>query len=147
MSFIIDFKVGKTAEKKFAKYLIDFPWFVSLEMPRGKCKDWDIILTTKDKIITYEVKSDTMADKTWNFVVEYRFRWEASGIYASKADFIVYNILWEWRIQKRAELILRLQETEKREVKWWDGWNSDLYIIKVEELPNLFEKLNIDENI
>ena len=146
MSFVKDFQVGKTAEKIFCKYLIDYPWFVSIEVPRGKCTDWDIILTTKDKVITYEVKSDTMADKTGNFVIEYRFKWEPSWIYESKADFIVYNILWEWRIQKRSELILRIQSVEKRETKWWDWWNSDLYVIKTEKLPELFEKLPLHQN-
>jgi len=147
MSFVKDLKVGKEAEKKFAKYLVDYPGFVSVEIVRGKCKDWDIVLQTKDKVITYEIKTDTLAHKTGNFVIEYRFKWEASWIYESKADFVVYNILWEWWIQKRSELILRLQDTEKKEVKWGDWRNSDLYVIKVSELPKLFEKLNVNENI
>lgn len=144
MNFVKDFQVWKTAEKIFCKYLIDYPWFVSIEVPRGKCTDWDIILTTKDKIITYEVKSDTMAWQTGNFVIEYRFKDEPSWIYESKADYVVYNILWEWWIQKRSELILRIQWIEKEEVRGGDGWNSSLYKIKIDKLPELFEKIKMN---
>lgn len=143
MSFVKDLKIWLEAEKLFMKYLVDYPHMISLELSQGKCTDYDIKMITKDKIITYEVKSDTMADKTGNFVIEFRFKWEASGIYESKADFVVYYIMWEWRIQKRSELILRLWEVEKEIKRWWDGWNSELYIIKVEKLPELFEKIEM----
>lgn len=141
--FVKDLIIGQEAEKLFMKYLVDYPHMVSLSFSQGKCTDYDIKMITKDKEITYEVKSDTMADKTGNFVIEFRFKWEASGIYESKADFVVYYIMWEWRIQKRSELILRLWEVEKEIKRWWDGWNSELYIIKVEKLPELFEKIEM----
>lgn len=144
MSFAIDLKIGKDAEKIFAKYLIDFPDFISIEIPDGKFKDYDIKLTTKTKTITYEVKSDTMAPKTWNFVIETRFKWEASGIYASKADYVVYCVKNEWYIQKRWELILKLIDTPKKITKGWDGRNSELYVISCNELDNLFEHLNLN---
>ena len=146
MSFVKDLKVWKEAEKLFMKYLVDYPNLVWLRFSQGKCTDYDIEMTTKDKVITYEVKSDTMADKTGNFVIEFRFKWEASGIYESKADFVVYYIMWEWWIQKRSELILRLWEVEKEIKRWGDGWNSELYIIKVEKLPELFEKIEMVQN-
>ena len=145
MSFVKDLEKGKEAEKKFARYLIDYPKLVKLEFPTGKFKEWDIKMTTQEKEITYEIKSDIMAPQTGNFVIEYRFKWKASGIYASKADYIVYNVLWKRWIQERWELILRLIGTEKRETKWGDWRNSDLYVIKCDELPNLFEPLNFNE--
>lgn len=143
MSFVKDLKFWKDCEKQFARYLIDYPWFVSLEMAQWKFKDYDIKLTTTDKVITYEIKSDTMADKTGNFVIECRYDGKASWIYASKADYIVYKVLDDWRIAERWELILRLINTEKRTTKWWDGWKSELYVIKCDELPNLFYPVNV----
>ena len=130
MSFVHDLAKGKEAEKIFAR----------------KFKEWDIKMTYWDnKVATYEIKRDLKAQETWNFIIEYRFKWEASWIYASKADYIVYYIADKWWIQKRSELLLRIQQVEKRECKWWDGWQSSLYIIKVDKLPELFETLNLDE--
>lgn len=146
MSFVKDLALWKSAEKIFAKYLLDYPDFISLEIPDGKFKDYDIKLTTKTKEITYEVKSDTLAPRTWNFVIETRFKWEPSGIYASKCDYVVYNVKWERWIQSRAELILRLIETEKRVTKWWDGRQSELYVISCDELPKLFYPVNVNHN-
>lgn len=146
MSFVMDLKVWKEAEKIFAKYLIDFPDFISIEIPDGKFKDYDIKLTTKQKVITYEVKSDTMAPKTGNYVIETRFKWEPSGIYESKADYVVYYVKWEFWIQKRSELILRLIDAEKRTTKWGDWWQSELYVLSCDTLPQLFEHLNLNPN-
>lgn len=145
MSFVIDLAKWKEAEKIFARYLVDFPWFVSVEIVDGKFTDYDIKLTTKEKVITYEVKSDTMANQTWNFVIETRFKWKPSGIYASKSDYIVYYIKDEWWIQKRWELILRLIDTEKRVTNGGDWRNSELYVISCDKLPDLFEPLKIND--
>lgn len=143
MWFVKDLKVWQEAEKQFARYLIDYPKLVSIEFAQWKFKEWDIKMTTQDKEITYEIKNDTQWWETWNVAIEFRYKWEASGIYESKADFIVYHVADKWWIQKRAELILRLCEVEKRVVKWWDWWQSELYLIKLDEMPNLFEPLNM----
>lgn len=149
MTFTKDLAIGRSAEKEFAKVLLDNTEefrVVSLEFAQGKFKDWDIkIDCIPDWILTYEIKSDTMADKTGNFVIEFRgSKWNASGIYASKADYIVYYIKWEWRIQERGELILRLINTEKEEVKGGDWKLTSMRKIKCEELPNLFTKIKIN---
>ena len=89
---------------------------------------------------------DTMAKDTGNFVIETRCSGIASGIYASKADYIVYNVKWEWRIQERWELILRLIDTEKRITKWGDWYRAEMYVIKCTELPNLFTKIETNES-
>lgn len=122
MAFTKDLAIGRSAEKEFAKVLLDTKHIINLEFSQGKFKDWDIKTNEiPEWEVTYEIKSDTMADKTGNFVIEFRgSKWNASGIYASKADYIVYYIKWEWRIQERGELILRLINTEKEEVKGWD---------------------------
>lgn len=141
MSFISDLRVWENAQKEFAKILLDTreSKVVSLEFAQGKFKDWDIKVNyIPEGEVTYEVKTDTMAQDTGNFVVEYRFKWHPSWIYTSKADYIVYNVLWKWWIQERWELILRLINTEKRETKGWDWRNSSLRVISCEKLPLLF---------
>lgn len=146
MSFIRCLEKGKEAEKVFARYLIDYPNIRSLEFPSWRFKDWDIRMTYGDwKQATYEIKRDMKAQDTGNFIIEYRSNWEASWIYASKADYIVYYIADKWRIQSRWELLLRIQKVEKRECQWWDWNRVSLYIIKVDKLPELFELLNLDE--
>lgn len=141
MSFASDLKIWENAQIEFAKVLLSTKKIYTLEIAQGKFKDWDIKIVTPLWEETYEVKFDTMASETWNFVVETRCSWLASGIYTSKADYIVYNVKWEWRIQERWELILRLIDTEKRTTKWGDWYRVEMYVIKCEELPNLFNKI------
>lgn len=145
MSFISDLKVWEDAQREFAKLLLDNTKefrVVSLEFAQGKFKDWDIkIDCIPDWILTYEVKTDTMASQTGNFVIEYMYKWEPSWIFTSKADYIVYNVKWERWIQEKWELILRLMNTEKRETKGWDGRNSSLRVISCDKLPLLFNKI------
>ena len=146
MSFVKDLAKWKEVEKAFAKYLIDYPGIVSIEFPKWKCKDYDVKMIYWDnKVATYEIKTDFKAQDTGNFVIESRFKWEASWIYASKADYIVQYILGKWWIQSRGELVLRINQVDKREVKGWDWFQSTLYIIKADKLPELFESLNFDE--
>ena len=148
MWFASDLAIWEDAQKEFAKVLLDNTKefrVISLEFAQWKFKDWDIkIDCVPDWILTYEVKSDTMADKTGNFVIEYRFKWNPSWIFVSKADYIVYYIKWERWIQERWELILRLMNTEKRETKWWDGYYSSLWVISCDKLPDLFNKIEIN---
>lgn len=146
MTFVHDLKKWKEVEKAFARYLIDYPDLRCIEFPQGKFKEWDVrMIYGEGKVATYEIKTDFKAEETGNFVIEYRYKWKASWIYASKADFIVQYILWKWWIQSRPELILRINGIEKRETKWWDWYQSSLYIIKADKLPELFEPLNFDE--
>ena len=148
MSFAKDLLVGENAQKEFAKLLLDNTKefrVISLEFAQGKFKDWDIkIDCMPDWILTYEIKADTMAQDTGNFVIEYRYKWSPSWIFTSKADYIVYNIKWERWVQERGELILRLFNTEKKEKKWGDGWNSSLWIISCDKLPDLFNKMELN---
>ena len=145
MTFTKDLAIGRSAEKEFAKVLLDTKQIISLEFAQGKFKDWDIkIDCVPDWILTYEIKSDTMAEDTGNYVIEYMFKWKPSWIYTSKADYIVYYIKWEWWIAERGALILWLMNTEKRDTKWWDWRASSLWVLKCETLPNLFNKIEVD---
>lgn len=141
--FVKDLAKGAEAEKIFMRYLVDYPKLVSLEFSQWKFKDYDIKMTTQDKVITYEIKNDVMADKTWNIAIEFRYKWEPSWIYASKADYIVYHAAWKWYMQSRPELILRLCEVEKEVKKGWDWYQSELYIISLDKMNDLFESLTL----
>lgn len=141
MSFLWDLAVGHNAEKEFAKVLLDKENIIALEFAQWKNKDYDIKIITPEWEKTYEIKFDTKAPDTGNFVIETRCSDKASGIYTSKADYIVYNVKWEWWMQERGELILRLIDTEKRITKWGDWFRAEMYVIKCEQLPNLFTKL------
>jgi hypothetical protein len=145
-SFVKDLQEWRTAEKLFAKYLIDYPNFISLEFSQWRFPDWDIRMVTKDKVITYEIKKDLQAQDTWNVAIEVSFKWDASWIFSSKADYVVYTAAWRWWIQKRGELILRLIKAEKRELKWWDWRNSLLWLVKLSDMDTLFEPLNLYAN-
>lgn len=148
MSFASDLAIWEEAQKEFAKVLLDSTndlKVISLEFAQGKFPDWDIKINCVPYWeLTYEIKSDTMAPQTGNFVIEYRFKWKPSWIYKSKSDYIVYYVKWEWRIQERAELMLRLIDTEKRSVKWGDNRNSSLRVISCDKLPDLFTKIKTD---
>jgi hypothetical protein len=74
MSFVVSLKLGKEVEKVFMRYLVDYPGMVSLEFSKGKCKDYDIKMTTKDKVITYEIKSDRKSEETGNCCIEYMYK-------------------------------------------------------------------------
>jgi len=146
MTFVKDLKCGKDVEKMFAKYLIDYPWLVWIEFPQGRFSDYDILLKTDKKEITYEIKSDTMAQDTGNFVIEIMCNNIPSWIYASKADFIVYRIMDKWYIQKRWQLIYNLNKLEnKRITKWWDWWRSEMYVISMDYILDLFEEIKDDK--
>ena len=142
MSFTNDLKIWEDAQIEFAKVLLSTRKITKLEFAQWRFKDWDIKISVPTWEETYEIKFDTMAKDTGNFVIETRCSGIASGIYRSKADYIVYNIKWEWRIQERWELILRLIDTEKRITKWGDWHRAEMYVISCEELPNLFTKIN-----
>lgn len=141
MSFISDLAVGEACQIEFAKLLLDIEKVISLEIAQWKFKLWDIRITTPEWEKTYEIKKDLKAPETGNYVIETRCSWKPSGIYASKADYIVYNVKWEWRIQERGELILRLINTEKRTTKWGDWFRAEMYVLKCETLPILFNKI------
>lgn len=141
MSFVKCLKLWKEVEKVFMKYLIDYPEMVSVEFSKWRCKDYDIKLTTKKKEITYEVKSDRRSEETGRCCIEYMYNWKPSGIFASKADYIVYYCNKKWWIQERGVLLCRLSEMDKEKRTGWDYWWSNLFLFPVEKLPELFENI------
>lgn len=144
MSFVSDLAIWEACQIEFAKLLLSTEKVITLEIAQWKFKLRDIKITTPEWEKTYEIKKDLKAQDTWNYVIETRCNWKASGIYTSTADYIVYNVKWEWRIQERGELILRLMDVEKRITKGGDWWRAEMYVLKCETLPILFNKIEIN---
>lgn len=149
MSFVKCLALGHNCERVVMRYLVDYPGLISLEFSQGKFKDWDIKMKYKKwkeiKEVTYEVKSDRKSEQTGNCCIECMYKGEPSGIYASKADYIVYYTDHQWWIQERSVLLDRLEMAEKITKNGGDGHFSKLYLITVDKLPELFEHLNITE--
>lgn len=141
MSFVSDLAIWEACQIEFAKLLLSTEKVITLEIAQWKFKLRDIKITTPEWEKTYEIKKDLKAQDTWNYVIETRCNWKASGIYTSTADYIVYNVKWEWRIQERWELILRLIDVEKRITKGGDWWRAEMYVLKCDTLPVLFNKI------
>lgn len=145
MTFYDSLNIGEKAQKDFAKILLDTENVVKLEFAQGKFPDWDIKITTPKWEKTYEVKIDTISRNTGSFCVEHKYKGKASWIFASKADYVAYNIADEWWLAERSELVLRLPETEReRELNWWDGNYSSLRIFSWDKLPDLFTKVKVN---
>ena len=147
MDFKTTLEGWKEIECQFASKLFlrkEKPISVMLA-PNKQFKDWDVKATfdrEDNPEITFEIKRDWKSQETWNLALEVRCNNKPSGIYASKADFIVY-CLWEneFYCQNRGELLYRLDYMEKPLVKWWDGNRSEMYLVSKEELPLLFNKI------
>lgn len=155
MAFRKDLSYWKKKEIEWAIFLLSTKLISLIELPPGKCKEYDIKIVTLEwkewKEIKYEVKADRMAHITHNFVIETMCRGKISWIYTSEADYIVYHILWKWRIQKREELIKRIDKLEEKElVMWWDEdseWNktTQMWKIKCKYLPDLFTRVDVND--
>ena len=152
--FTIQKKKWDTAEIDFARLLlINKPDIVAMEFPKWNFPDYDIKIIERaprspiTKVTTYEIKNDIKARETENFVVEYAEKWNPSWIMTSKADYYVYLVRWEWRIQKRSELLARIisSDAERKTTAWWNNWSASMWKIPQTELPTLFDKLEVNE--
>lgn len=141
MSFVSDLAAGESCQIEFAKLLLDTEKVVKLEIAQWNFKLWDIKITTPEWEKTYEIKKDFKAPDTGNYVIETRMNWKPSGIYASHADYIVYNVKDEWWIAERGELILRLMNVDKRLTKGWDWRRAEMFVLSCDTLPILFNKI------
>ena len=147
MDFKTTLESWKEIECQFASKLFllkEKPTSVSLA-PNRQFKDWDVKATfdrVENPDVTFEIKRDWKSQETWNLALEVRCNNKPSGIYASKADYIVYCLgNDEFYYQNRWELLYRLDYMEKPLVKGWDGDRSEMYLISKDEVPLLFKKL------
>ena len=144
MEFQKTLESWKKIEREFAKIMIDrYTDVEKVEFaPDTQFKDWDVKLTINWIERTYEVKRDYKSQETWNIALEIKCNWKPSGIFASKADFIIYCLNEnEFYWQNRWELLYRIADINKYKTMWWDGERAEMYIISKELLPLLFNKL------
>ena len=144
MEFSKTLESWKKIEREFAKIMIDtYSNIEKVEFaPDMPFKDRDVKLTIWGREITYEVKRDYKSQETWNIALEIRCNNKPSGIFASKADFIIYCLNDdEFYFQRRWELLYRVADIHKYKTLWWDGERAEMYIIDKQLLPLLFNKL------
>ena len=144
MDFKTTLEWGKKIERAFVcKMLSKYPEIEKVEFaPDTQFKDWDVKITVGWIERTYEIKRDFKSQETWNIALEIKCNWKPSGIFASKADFIIYCLNEnEFYWQSRWELLYRIADINKYKTMWWDGERAEMYIISKELLPLLFNKL------
>lgn len=125
--FLYSLKRGHFYEKKSLNYL-DYDKY---EIMAGYHKEYDIKIIKDDITTTYEIKSDRQASVTNNLAIEYEYRGNDSGLYASTADYWIYFI-----VHKNYEEVYKIPYTklkciaEKcRRVTGGDGKLSKMFII------------------
>jgi hypothetical protein len=143
MEFSKTLESWKKIEKAFVKKMLDMYDVEKVEFaPNCEFKDRDVKLTINWIERTYEVKRDYKSQETWNIALEIKCNWKPSGIFASKADYIIYCLSEdEFYWQNRWELLYRIADINKYKTLGWDGERAEMYIIKKELLPLLFNKL------
>jgi len=140
--FDTDLKEWRKIELEFARKLIDDK-LVALELaPDKPFKDRDIKTTTSEwKENTYEIKHDIVSDTSGNVWFEYYCNDAPSGVYASKADYIVYKLGDKFYSIERAKLLIRLNHTNKTQVKWGDYNKSYMYLVKKDDFIKLSKEI------
>ena len=143
MEFSKTLESWKKIEKEFVKKMLDMYDVEKVEFaPDTQFKDWDVKLTIWGKEVLYEVKRDYKSQETLNIALEIKCNWKPSGIFASKADFIIYCLNEnEFYFRNRWELLYDLCDIAKYKTLGWDGERAEMYIISKELLPILFRKL------
>lgn len=128
-----DLEIWKEIEREFASKL--FKWKASnVEVSEWKHPERDVRATfhkqgqTYEK--TFEIKTDLQAEKTGNVWIEYMYKWKPSGIYTSKADYIVYKIWDKFYYADRLKLIIELSKCLKADVCGGDDDNSQMWLVK-----------------
>lgn len=143
MEFNKTLESWKKIEKAFVKKMIDMYDIEKVEFaPDTQFKDWDVKITIWWKEVSYEIKRDFKSQETWNIALEIRCNNKPSGIFASKADYIIYCLNDnEFYRQNRWELLYRVADINKYKTLGWDWERAEMYIIAKELLPLLFNKL------
>ena len=146
MDFNKTLESWKKIEKAFVKKMLDMYDVEKVEFaPDTQFKDRDVKLTINWIERTYEVKRDYKSQETWNIALEIKCNWKPSGIFASKADYIIYCLSEdEFYFRNRWELLYDLCDIakwKKYKTLGWDGERAEMYIISKELLPILFRRL------
>ena len=135
-----DLKKWRETEVEFATKLLQM-WASMIELaPDRQFYDWDIRAKQWELLNDYEIKDDKISKTTGNVWFEYKCNWRPSGIYMSKADFIVYKVDGKFYCVQRAMLLIRLEFVNKTRVKWWDGDLSELFIVKKKDFFSFVDR-------
>lgn len=130
-----DLKKWKEVEREFASRLMKRD-VSKIEFSQWKFKDWDIKATFKkfwrDVEKTFEIKNDIVSERSGNVWFEVTCNWEPSGVFASKADYIVYKLWDKFHYMDRARLLLWLASIDKEIVMWGDNHSSEMFLVKKE---------------
>jgi hypothetical protein len=140
-----DLMIGKEAELDFAWILLKRgKWTISnIELPEWKFEDYDMMVTYPSWDISFEVKKDNIRPRSREIWIEFQDGWRPSGISASKADFYVYNLGWEYWSTPRSRLLNLLLTTEnKRLCQWGDSWEVKLWVIPENEFYSIAKKID-----
>ena len=139
MGFDEDLKFGHKYEKKSLKYL-DFDDY---EFKKGYFKEYDLLIKKNNKITKIEIKCDRLSYKTGNLAIEYRCNDKDSGLSSTKADYWMYFIIKpnDETCYKIPVDDLRKLVKNCRSVRGGDGYNSELYLLKVKECEKYIVKL------
>jgi hypothetical protein len=143
MEFQKTLESWKKIEKAFVKKMLDMYDIEKVEFaPDTQFKDRDVKLTINWIERTYEVKRDYKSQETWNIALEIKCNWKPSGVFASKADYIIYCLSEdEFYFRNRWELLYDLSDIVKYKALGWDWERAEMYIISKALLPILFRKL------
>lgn len=137
--FQSDLKLGQQYEKEALK-LFEYD---SYKISEGCFKDYDLLITTKDKKkLKVEVKADKMAKRTGNIAIEYECNNVPSGITTTRA-----NIWIHYLVDDNKYLYFKVKELKKliknaKSVRGGDGCRSRMYLLKVSELNDYIKTCN-----
>lgn len=139
-----DLKEWKRIEREFVKRLMDWD-VLDVEISQWKFPDWDVKLSYikdwKRECKTFEIKWDKKAETSGNVWIEYMCNWHPSGIYTSKADYIVYKIWDKFYYADRLRFIIELSKCLKQDVIGWDNDKSQMFLIKKEVFTLLTKQI------
>lgn len=112
----------------------------SVKNKDGEHRDFDLLMSYKEKEIMYEVKTDMYPD-TGNLVVEFECRDNPSGINVTKADYFTtyFTKLGEiWNIKTEALRVL-INNNKFKAVPGGDDKEAKMYLIPREKFKGHFK--------
>jgi hypothetical protein len=140
-------KQGNFYEEELKKYVSCDTFETSKSLKNFK--DWDVKTTKNDKVLLFEVKSETNASKTGNICIEFSNSNMPSGINATKADYWVHyvihdkdNNVYDIYIIPTNELKTIIKNKQYfRAMRGGDGGRAEFYLVKISTI----QKYKIDK--
>lgn len=135
-----DIKTGEQGEEFVKEHLIN-SGFKFIKNHKGK--EYDLLMSFKEKQVKYEIKTDVYPKDTGNIAIEFECRNKPSGINVTESDYFVtyfpmFKEIWNIKTDKLKHLI---QENSFRqtEASGDDGSNTKLYLINKKEFAQHFK--------